>query len=51
METETIISEEQKKELPGDPSLPTSKEELKSLIAASKGDFKYSVEDFFKNPE
>ncbi len=49
--TEKQMTDEQKKELPGDPSLPTSAEELKDLIAASKGDFKYSVEDFFKNPE
>ena len=50
METNTI-SEEQKDNLPGDPSLPTSTKELQELIAASKGDFKYSIEDFFKNPE
>lgn len=37
--------------LPGDPTLPTSSEDLKALIAAADGDFKYSVEDFFKNPE
>ena len=51
METKQPMTENQETTLPGDPSLPTSAEELNSLIAASKGDFKYSVEDFFKNPD
>ena len=38
-------------ELPGDPTLPTSSEDLMGLINAAKGDFKYSVEDFFRNPK
>ena len=38
-------------QLPGDTSLPSSAEELKALIKADKGTYKYSVEDFFKNPE
>ncbi len=50
-ETENSMTKEQETLLPGDISLPTSSEELQELIAASKGDFKYSVEDFFKNPE
>jgi len=37
-------------QLPGDTSLPSSAKELKKLIKADKGDYKYSVEDFFKNP-
>ncbi len=41
----------EKPALPGDPSLPTSSEELMKLIDEAKGDFKYSVEDFFRNPE
>lgn len=49
--TDSQTTDIQKTELPGDPSLPTSGDELKELIAASKGDFKYSIEDFFKNPE
>lgn len=39
------------KELPGDPTLVSSEEELKELIAFETGDFKYSVEDFFRNPD
>jgi dipeptidyl aminopeptidase/acylaminoacyl peptidase len=46
-----MTDENQKPELPGDLSLPTSAEELLKLIKESKGDFKYSVEDFFRNPE
>ncbi len=38
-------------QLPGDPTLATSGEEIQKLIALSKGEFKYSVEDFFRNPE
>ena len=38
-------------ELPGDTSLPSSTKELKALIKADKGNYKYSVEDFFKNPK
>jgi len=37
--------------LPGDTALPTSKEDFEALVAQAKGDFKYSVEDFFRNPE
>ena len=36
--------------LPGDPSLPSTTIELDELIKAEKGNYKYSVEDFFKNP-
>ena len=43
-----MTDENQKPELPGDLSLPTSAEELLELIKESKGDFKYSVEDFFR---
>lgn len=38
-------------QLPGDPTLPSSSEELDLLIEAAAGSFKYSVEDFFKRPE
>ena len=38
-----MTDENQNQELPGDPSLPTSSEELLELIKESKGDFKYSV--------
>lgn len=37
--------------LPGNTSLPSSPEALQALIDADKGTYKYSVEDFFKNPE
>ena len=46
-----MTDESQNQELPGDPSLPTSSEELLELIKESKGNFKYSVEDFFRNPD
>lgn len=37
--------------LPGDTSLPTSGEDLQKWIQYDRGDFKYQVEDFFRNPE
>ena len=37
--------------LPGDPSLVSSDEQLQKLIEADKDQHKYSVEDFFRNPE
>jgi len=37
--------------LPGNTSLPSSPEALQALINADKGMYKYSIEDFFKNPE
>lgn len=39
------------RQLPGDPSLPSSEEELLHLMNASEGAFHYSIEDFFRNPE
>lgn len=39
------------KTLPGNPKLPSSKEELSQLAAKETGNYKYSVEDYFKNPE
>ena len=42
----------QEKKLPGDPSLPSSADELATLKElGSKGSHKYSVEDFFRNPD
>lgn len=35
----------------GDTTLPTSDADLAKLIQYGEGDFKYSVEDFFRNPE
>jgi len=37
--------------LPGDNNLPSSTEELIKLAELASGNFKYSVEDFFKHPE
>ena len=36
--------------LPGDPNLVSTDEELKSLIDLDKGDYKYSVADYFARP-
>ena len=38
-------------QLPGDPSLPSSTQDLNALAVAATGDFKYSIEDFFRSPE
>ncbi len=38
-------------QLPGDPTLPSSSDDLKKLIASNRGNYKYSVKDFFRNPE
>ncbi|WP_409966469.1 prolyl oligopeptidase family serine peptidase [Mycovorax composti] len=40
-----------KKELPGDPSLPSSEEEIQKLMEMDKGSYKYSVEDYFRKPK
>lgn len=37
--------------LPGDPTLPSSKANLKKLISYDKGNFKYKVEDYFARPK
>ncbi|MCG9972382.1 S9 family peptidase [Christiangramia crocea] len=39
------------KTLPGDPSLPSSKEELAKLAQFDKGNYKYDVEDYFARPK
>lgn len=36
---------------PGDLSLPSSQNEINNLIALDKGNYKYSVEDYFKRPQ
>ena len=38
-------------QLPGDTSLPSSEEELKKLAEHDRGDFKYTVEDYFSSPK
>ncbi|WP_118950515.1 S9 family peptidase [Taibaiella helva] len=35
---------------PGDPTLPSSEADLKKLMAQGKGNYKYTVEDYFKKP-
>lgn len=37
--------------LPGNPDLPSSKEELDKLLAYDKGNYKYSVSDYFAKPK
>ncbi|MDC0948945.1 S9 family peptidase [Gammaproteobacteria bacterium] len=37
--------------LPGDPSLPTDEATLTAMAAEEAGDYRYSVEDFFRTPE
>lgn len=36
--------------LPGDPTLPSSKESLEKMVSFDKGNFKYKVEDYFARP-
>nr|WP_202704054.1 S9 family peptidase [Flavobacterium sp. UGB4466] len=36
--------------LPGDPTLPSSKESLEKMVSFDKGNFKYKVEDYFAKP-
>lgn len=36
---------------PGDPSLVSSDEELKKIMAQDKGNYKYKVEDYFQRPK
>lgn len=42
---------QEKHERPGNPSLPSSADELLRLIGREEGEYHYSVEDFFRNPE
>jgi dipeptidyl aminopeptidase/acylaminoacyl peptidase len=39
------------KTVPGDPSLPSSQEELAKLAQYDKGNYKYDVEDYFARPK
>ena len=40
-----------KEKLPGNESLPTSKEELLKLEATEKDNYAYCVEDYFQKPK
>ncbi len=44
-------TKEEKKDLPGNITLPSNANDINALISESKGEFKYSVEDFFRKPE
>lgn len=44
-------TEVEKDKLPGDVSLPSSKETLAKLATLEKGEYRYSVEDYFRKPK
>ncbi|NIF04722.1 S9 family peptidase [Chryseobacterium sp. Tr-659] len=46
-----IIKAQSNAKLPGDPTLPSSKETFEKLISFDKGNFKYNVEDYFARPK
>lgn len=46
----TINAQEINTTMKGNPDLVSSDEELRALAANEKGDYKYSVEDYFKKP-
>jgi dipeptidyl aminopeptidase/acylaminoacyl peptidase len=46
-----LILEKFEAKIPGNPALVTSDEDLKKLAALDKGDYKYSVEDYFSRPK
>ncbi len=37
--------------MPGDPGLPSAAADIKKLVHQQQGDFKYSIEDFFRLPK
>ncbi|QKX04913.1 S9 family peptidase [Aquimarina sp. TRL1] len=47
----SMQAQETKKKLPGDTTLPSSKEELASLAKLEKQKYAYSVEDYFQKPK
>lgn len=49
--TTSLSAQEIQNKLPGDPTLVTSKESLEKLIDYDKGNFTYSVEDYFRKPK
>jgi dipeptidyl aminopeptidase/acylaminoacyl peptidase len=46
----SMTTAQDKDKLPGDPTLPSSKEELVKLAENDQGKYKYSVEDYFQKP-
>lgn len=51
MATTVGYNSQEKKELPGDTSLPSSKEELQKIASYDKSNYKYSVEDYWSKPK
>ncbi|WP_257668774.1 S9 family peptidase [Parapedobacter tibetensis] len=45
------ISAQENKDLPGNATLPSSKEALEMLASLEKGNYKYAVEDYFAKPK
>ncbi|AXT62481.1 S9 family peptidase [Aquimarina sp. AD10] len=45
------VAQDKKDKLPGNPSLVSSKEQLKALVDQEKGNFKYAVQDYFERPK
>ena len=46
----SLIAQMKKDSLPGNPALVSSEEELSKLAASETGNYKFSVEDYFKKP-
>ncbi|WBX78014.1 hypothetical protein PG911_07095 [Tenacibaculum ovolyticum] len=46
-----LAQEKKKDSLPGNPTLPSSSEELKKLAALDVGNYQYNVKDYFKKPK
>lgn len=46
-----LVLEKTEKTIPGNTALPSSEEDLNSLVGFDNGDFKYSVEDYFAKPK
>lgn len=51
MATTVGYNSQEIKELPGDISLPSSKEELQKIASYDKSNYKYSVEDYWSKPK
>ncbi len=47
----TNMNAQENKELPGNTKLPSSPEELIKIAELDKGDYKYSIEDYFAKPK
>ncbi len=45
------MQKDEKQTLPGDPALPSSEEVLHRLMELGRGTSRYTVEDFFRNPD